>query len=96
MIDVDESIDILSRKGQFSSREDFLNEALRTFLRENPELRVELAVEQFKSGSVSLNRGAEIAGMSPEEFKDVLSERNVDRDAGFLSEQEREDQLSKL
>lgn len=96
MIDVEQSIDILSEKGQFTSREEFLNEALRSYLKDNPELRVELAVEQFKSGSVSLNRAAEIAGVSPEEFKDVLSDRDVDRDPGFLSEEEREEQLNNL
>ncbi|WP_436935727.1 UPF0175 family protein [Halovenus marina] len=96
MIDVEESIDILWEKGQFSSREEFLNEALRSFLKEHPELRVELAVEQFKTGTVSLNRAAEIAGMSPEEFKDVLSDHNVDREPGFLSEDERKDQLNNL
>ncbi|PSQ47254.1 hypothetical protein BRD19_09910 [Halobacteriales archaeon SW_7_65_23] len=96
MIDVEESIDILRRKGRFSSREEFLDEAVRSFLRENPELRIELAVEQFRSESVSLNRAAEIAGVSAEEFKNILSDRGTERDAGFLSDEEREDRLSKL
>ena len=96
MIDVEESIDILRRKGRFSSREEFLDEAVRSFLRENPELRIELAVEQFRSESVSLNRAAEIAGVSAEEFKNILSDRGVERDAGFLSDEEREDRLRKL
>lgn len=33
---------------------------------------IELAVEQFKTGDVSLNRAAELSGHSPEEFKEVL------------------------
>lgn len=96
MIDVDESIDILRRKGSFSSREEFLSEALRTFLKENPDLRRELAVEQFKSNSISLNRAAELAGLSSEEFKEVLADHGIDRDIGFLSEEEREDRLNRL
>lgn len=96
MLDVEESIDILSRKGQFSSREEFLTEAVRSYLREHPELRIELAVEQFESGSVSLNRGAEIAGVSPEAFKEELADRGVDRSVGFLDEDVREDRLSDL
>lgn len=96
MIDVEESIDILRQKGQFSSREEFLSEALKSFLKDHPELRVELAVEQFKSGTVSLNRASEIAGLSPEEFKNELSDRGVDRNPSFLSEEERNDQLNKL
>lgn len=96
MIDVEESIDILRRKGRFSSREEFLDEAVRSFLRENPDLRIELAVEQFQSESVSLNRAAEIAGVSSEEFKDILSDRGIEREASFLSDEEREDRLGKL
>jgi predicted HTH domain antitoxin len=96
MIDVEESIDILREKGKFSSREEFLTEALRSFLRENPQLRVELAVERYRSGSVSLNRAAEIAGLGPEAFKEELADRGIDRDVGFLSEEERNDRLRDL
>jgi predicted HTH domain antitoxin len=96
MIDVEDRIDILREKGNFSSREAFLDEALQSFLREHPELRVELAVEQFKVGTISINRAAEIAGRSPEEFKRVLADRGVNRDPGFLSEDDRSDRLNTL
>lgn len=96
MIDFEEDMEILRKSGDFGSREEFLEETFRAFLKENPELRVKLAVEKYRSGSVSLNRAAEIAGLSTEEFKDKLAEHGVERKPGFLSEDERDEELSKL
>lgn len=96
MIDVDEDIEYLQRAGRFSSREEFIEQAFHALLKNNPELRVELAVEKFTSGAVSLNRAAEIASMSSERFKEELSDRGIDRDVGFLSEDERDERLSGL
>ncbi len=96
MLDVQENIELLRRSGRFDTEEEFLEEAFRALLEKRPELRIELAVEQFKTGDVTLNRAAEISGYSPEEFKDVLRDRGIDRDIGFLDEDEREDRLNSL
>ncbi len=89
-------MEILRKSGGFDSREEFLEEAFRAFLKENPELRVKLAVEKYRSGSTSLNRAAEIAGLSTEDFKGRLAEHGVERAPGFLSEGERDEELGKL
>jgi len=65
-------------------------------LETRPELRTELAVKKYTDGTVSLNRAAEIAGVSPAEFKDVLRFRGVERDVEFLSSEDREGKLEKL
>lgn len=96
MIDVDENIELLRRSGRFNTEEEFLEEAFRALLEKRPELRIELAVEQFKTGDVSINRAAEISGYSPEEFKEILQDRGIDRDIGFLDEAERESRLEGL
>lgn len=96
LIDFEEDVEILRKTGNFGSREEFLEEAFRAFLKEHPELRVKLAVEKYRSESVSLNRAAEIAGLSTEEFKEKLAEHGVNRDPGFLSEEERDEELRKL
>lgn len=96
MIDVEEDMELLRETGRFGSEEEVLEEAFRALLKERPELRVELAVERYKSGDVSLNRAIEIANSSPEEFKEILAERGIVREAGFLSDEERESSLSKL
>jgi hypothetical protein len=61
LIDFEEDVEILRKSGDFSSREEFLEETFRAFLKEHPELRVKLAVEKYRSGSVTLNRAAEVA-----------------------------------
>jgi predicted HTH domain antitoxin len=96
LIDFEEDMEILRKSGDFGSREEFLEEAFRAFLKENPEHRIKLAVEKYKSGSVSLNRAAEIAGLSTEEFKEKLAEHSVKREPGFLSKEDRDEELSKL
>jgi predicted HTH domain antitoxin len=96
LIDFEEDIEILRETGNFGSREEFLEEAFRALLKEQPELRVKLAVEKYQSGLVSLNRAAEIAGLSTEEFKEKLAEHGVHREPGFLSEAERDEELREL
>ncbi|WP_128476737.1 UPF0175 family protein [Halorussus pelagicus] len=96
MIDVKENIELLRRSGRFNSEEEFLEEALRALLDKRPELRIELAVEQYKTGDVTLNRAAEIAGRSPEQFKELLRERGIGRDIGFLSDEDRDGRLDGL
>lgn len=96
MIDVKENIELLQRVGRFDSEEEFLEEAFRALMEKRPELRLELAIEQYKTGEVSLNRAAEIAGHSPEAFKEILRDRGISRDISFLSDEEREEQLEDL
>lgn len=43
---------------------------------------------------ISLNRAAELAGVSPEEFKDLFEDAGVPRALGFLSEERYEIELS--
>lgn len=96
MIDIKENIELLQRTGRFSSEEELLEEAVRALMEKRPELRVDLAIEQYKTGNVSLNRAAETAGYSPEEFREILRDRGISRDIGFLSEEEREERLEDL
>lgn len=96
MIDVEDNIELLQQSGRFSSEEEFLEEAFRALLEKRPELRVDLAVEQYKTGSVSLNRTAELAGYSPAEFKEILRDRGVSRDVAILTDEERSERLENL
>ena len=96
MGDVMDDINRLRDADAFASREDVLEEALEALLERQPELRTELAVTKYTDSSVSLNRAAEIAGVSPEEFKEILDSRGIARDAGFLSTEEREKKLEEL
>jgi len=96
MVDVMEDIDLLRDAGAFTSREAVIEEAVRALLETRPDLWTELAITKYTTGEISLNRAAELAGVSPGEFKDLLRSRGVDRDAGFLSAEDRTEQLEQL
>ena len=84
-----DDIDRLRRLGEYENRDELLDDAVRSLLRRRPELRTELAVLKFREGVVSRNRAAEIAGLSTAEFSELLAERGVSTDPGFLDEDSR-------
>ena len=96
VIDFEEDMEIVCRTGGFSSEKELLQQAFQALLNENPELRTELAVEKYREDEISLNRAAEITGMSPEEFKSVLESRGIKRKPGFLSTEDSEKELIRL
>ena len=86
-------LDAIAAAAGYDDTDAVVEEAVRELLRRRPELRLSLAVEKYRTGAVSLNRGAKLAGVSTECFKRELSDRGIDREAGFLSESAREDCL---
>ena len=88
-----DDIDRLRRLGGYETRDELLDDAVRSLLRRRPELRAELAVLKFREGVVSRNRAAEIAGLSTAEFSEHLVERGVSTDPGFLDEDSRAGKL---
>ena len=74
---IEEEIKALIEVGRFSSREDFVEEAIRFFLQVNAELRIDAAIKLYLDKEVSLARAAEIAGLHREEFKSVLKSRGI-------------------
>ncbi len=74
---IEEEIEALIEVGRFSSREDFVEEAIRFFLQVNVELRIDAAIKLYLDKEVSLGRAAEIAGLHIEEFKSVLKSRGI-------------------
>lgn len=72
-----EKIKSLIEEGRFTSKSDVLRTALRIMLEENPEYKREIAVNFYKEGKVTLRRASEIAGTSPEEFKEILKRRGI-------------------
>lgn len=45
-----------------------------------PHVRLEVAIELFREGTVTLNRAAEIADLNRWQFQDVLTQRGVKLD----------------
>lgn len=96
MSDVEDDVKLLRKAGAYEDDAAVLEDALRTLLRTKPALRTELAVEKYRTERVSLNRAAEIAGMSPTEFRELLHDRGISRPAGFLSNEDRDERLREL
>ncbi len=63
----------------FKDKEEFIKEAVNTYLAANKEKRIELAVILYRKEKVSLGRAVEIADMDYETFKRELAERGVER-----------------
>jgi len=73
----DQEIAALVRLGLYSSREEVIADAVRNLLLNNRSLRLELALDLFKSDEVSLGRAAEIAGLDRWQFEEILRERGI-------------------
>ncbi|WP_096389031.1 UPF0175 family protein [Halopenitus persicus] len=93
MSGLEADLDAIAAVGDYDDTDAVIEEAVRELLRRRPELRLSLAVEKYRTGTVSCNRAAELAGVSTAAFRDELADRGIDRDAGFLSDTSRERQL---
>jgi predicted HTH domain antitoxin len=65
------------RSGIFRTEDEALAEAIGTFFAVKPYYLVEVAIEMFKDGEVSLSRAAKIAGMNRWRFQDLLAQRGI-------------------
>lgn len=75
-------IEALMRMNIYRSREDVIADAIRVLLESKPQLKVEIAVDFYKNKEVSLWKAAGMAGMTLEEFKEILSSRGVRIEVG--------------
>lgn len=74
---MDNEIKALVESGEYSSKSDVIRDAFRTFMRINREKKIRVAIELYKKGKISLMRGAEIAEMDSENFKQELKKRDI-------------------
>lgn len=93
MAELAEDIDTIADLGGYEDTDAVVEAAIRELLRRNPDLRLSLAIEKYQSETLSLNRAAEVAGVSAERFKDELEARGYDREAGFLDDESRTEKL---
>ena len=70
-------IEALVDSGHYSSRSDVVKEALRFLMEKKNHLRYASAVEIYKKGKATLTKGAEIAGVSLDTFRNVLNDQGI-------------------
>lgn len=96
MAELSEDIEMIVAAGGYEDEDAVVDDALRELLRRRPDLRLSVAIEKYRTGAVSLNRAAELAGVTTEAFKTELTDRGITRDAGFLDEDERDHALEEF
>ena len=74
---IENEISALVKGGYFRSKDSFIEESVKYMLVSRGDLKINAAVEMYRSHDVSLARAAEVAGMSIFEFKDILKTRGI-------------------
>lgn len=91
-----DDIEHIRELGGYEDRQEVLDDAVRSLLRHNPELRTELAIAKYRDGTISRNRAAELAGVTSAGFSDLLQERGIETSPSELSDEERAKRLDEL
>ncbi len=62
----------------YQNEEAVIQDALRHLLRSRPELKIQLAVYQYQKQKISLEKAANMAGISWAQMKDILTEQGIE------------------
>jgi predicted HTH domain antitoxin len=74
-------IKALVRAGYYSSKSDVVKDAIRHLLETKSNLKLAAAIQMYITKEVSLSKGAEIAGLTLIEFKEILKDRGIKIDS---------------
>jgi len=75
--------DALIRSGLYSTKNELVEDALKTFFEFRTDMRIAAVVEMYKTEDISISRAAELAGVSTEEIKDFLVKAGIRIKRGF-------------
>ena len=79
-------VDALVKRGIYASRNELIEDALKTFFEFRKDMRIAAVVELYTTEEMSISRAAELAGVSTEEIKDFLAKAGVRLRRGFSEE----------
>ena len=77
---VEKEIHALIETNYYPSISEAVKDAFRTLFATKPALKIISAVHLYSNNEVSISKAAEIAGVSIEEFKEILASRGVKRE----------------
>ena len=77
---VEKKIHALIETKYYPSISEVVKDAFRTLFATKPALKIISAVYLYSNNEVSISKAAEIAGVSIEEFKEILASRGVKRE----------------
>jgi predicted HTH domain antitoxin len=93
---LESELESLIRIGSYDSRDEVIKDAVRNLLVSRADLRLNIAIDLFRKGQLSLGQASERAGVGIIEFKDILAKRGILREVGNLSPEALEKQTKKL
>lgn len=81
----------------YEDEADVIQDAFRHFLLDHPELRIQVAIHQYRTDpDLSLAKAAFIAGVSYERMREVLVRKNIPLRLGTEDLQEARDEVQAL
>ena len=93
---IEKEINALVRGGYFRSKDSFIEESVKYMLISRGDLKMNAAVEMYRSKDVSLALAAEMAGMSIFEFKELLKTRGITMVVEAPSKEEIDSQIKSM
>ncbi len=89
-------LESLVRVGSYDNRDEAIRDAIRNLIISRGDLRLNIAIDLFMKGQVSLGQASERAGVGIIEFKDILAKKGLLREIGNLSPDDLEKRTKKL
>ena len=74
---IEKEINILLEKGYYKNKEELMDDACRSLLRNRPHLKIDVAATLYERAEISLTKASEIAGVCMEEFKEILKDKGL-------------------
>ena len=90
---IEKEISILLEKGYYKNKEELMDDACRSLLRNRPHLRIEVAATLYERAEISLTKAAEIAGVCIEEFKEILKDKGLSMNVPSIPKEELDKQV---
>jgi len=89
-------VDALIKAGHYKTSSELFKEALRSLLEIKPPLKLDVAVQLYEEGKVSIEKASEISGLCMEEFKEILARRGITRMVGYESREKLNKKVEEL
>lgn len=80
----------------YPDQDAVVQDALRSLLKEKPQLRIEIAIHRYQTEDISLAKAAHLAGLSFDQMKSLLVQRGVQLRLGPANEQEAQQEVATM
>ncbi len=89
-------LEYLLKIGAYRNEGEVIKDALRQLLLSKPGYRIDIAVKLYVDDKISLGKAAELAGISFDEMKEVLTQRGIRPKLGIVTISEALDEIDVL